>query len=142
MRLKRPLVAPSDAVGSRLSLFVHQHQAGHLGAHDDAFVGHGGSRKFANELFDRGNDATRIKLNSKRIRKADWFGERHTPNLSQLGGVDIQNRSLDKGCAEVNPYESQNTLLNLAAWPDVLIRISDDLELGLEVRRQSDSGAS
>ena len=141
MRLKRPLVTPSNAVGSRLPPFVHQHQTGHLGAHDDAFVGHGGSRKLANELFDRGYDAVRIKLNAKRISKTDWFGKRHSPNLSQLGGIEIQNRSLNKGCTEVNPYECQNELLNLAGWRDILVRISDVLEPGLEVRRQSDRGA-
>ena len=142
MRLKRALVAPSHAVGPRLSFFVHQHQAGHLGAHDDAFVGHGGIRKLVNEFFDCGYDAVRIKLNSKRIRKAYRFGKGHTPNLLQLGGVEIQNRSLNKGCAEVNPYECQNELLRLAGRPDVLIRISDILESCLEVRRQSDRRAS
>ena len=142
MRLKSALVTPSNAVGPRLPLPIHQHQARHLRAHDDALVGRGGYRKLANQLFDRGYDAVRIKLNSKGIWEADRFGERHTPNLLQLRGVKIENCSLNKGCTEINPYESQNKLLSLAIRPEILVRISDFLESGLEVRRQSDGRAT
>jgi len=114
MQLKRTLVAPSNAVGLRLPSFVHQHQAGHLGAYDYPFVRDGGNRKLANELLDLVHDGVRIELNSERIRRADWLGERHTPNLLQRRGVKIQNRSLNKGCTNINAYESQHELLRLA----------------------------
>jgi len=141
MWLKRPLVAPPDAVGSRLSLFVHQHETGHLGAHDQALVGHGESPQLANEFLDRRHDTTRIKLNPKWIGVLDRLGKRDSPNLLQLGGVELQNRSLNKGCTEVNPYKSQNALLNSGGLAETLVRISDFLEAGLKVCRHSDGGA-